>query len=144
MTRATVLRDTFYCSVVVLFAAQGCAKNENNNVGQAPPETGRVSPSDTARNLPPPTTSEGTGNDAELKQGTIRLSASDSGHYGVRKGGDFIGDTPVAVSQRFGTRQVYSILDANGKTMCVYDVEVRSPHETKEYVCNPNDKRTSP
>ena len=44
--------------LITLAAAAALAacshQSENNGVGQAPPETGRVSPSDTARNLPPP------------------------------------------------------------------------------------------
>jgi len=36
-------------------ALAACSKQSENNAGQSPPpETGRVSPADTARNLPPP------------------------------------------------------------------------------------------
>jgi len=34
-------------------ALAACSHNTDNGVGQAPPETGRVSPSDTARAAPP-------------------------------------------------------------------------------------------
>lgn len=44
-----------------------CSRQSSNSVGQAPPETGRVSPSDTARNTPPPPTGPNTPLDTSSK-----------------------------------------------------------------------------
>jgi hypothetical protein len=112
----TILWGSLYCSVILL-PVHACGRRENaNSVGAAPPE-------------------------AELKQGTIRVSGSDEGHYRVRRDDVLIGTTPDAFSQRVGTARVYSVLDEHGRVLCMDTVQVRSPYETIELVCNPKTGR---
>ena len=74
---------------------------------------------------------------AELYQGKVLISATDSGMYEVRRNDSIIGATPNGFTQRRGTERTYSVRDDRGRLLCERSVKVERAYQRIELKCDP-------
>jgi hypothetical protein len=135
-------RSTSICVLLILLVGtwqlavgqDTTGAQEDDEVGaarDAPADTGAYVPQ-TEDQLPyrPPQQT------AELHQGKVGISTTDSGMYEIRRNDSIIGSTPNTFTQRRGTERVYSIRDSKGRVLCRQSVLITFAYQMVELVCD--------